>query len=299
MNRRRYLQALGVGGTASVAGCLGSGGTRAAGAALDGSLTLAAATTAHDSGLLDDLASGFEDEFGVPVRALARGSSGALRTARDGDCDVVIVHARSLEDDFLRAGHGVNRRSLMVNDFLVVGPSDDPADAASRDPLEAFSAIAESEATFFSRGDGSGTHVRECDIWEAADIDPTGPWYQETGQGMGNTLVAASETDAYLLTDRGTFANVDTDGLTALVDRGIEDPPPLLRNEYAVIPTNPARATTVYPLSMSFVGYVTGPGQDRISEFRVDGERVFRPLARQESPNFQQYVPSDWTPPEP
>src|SRR6056297_1756820 len=196
MNRRRYLQALGVGGTASVAGCLGAGGTREAGAALDGPLTLAAATTTHDSGLLDVLASGFEDEFGVSVRSLARGSSGALRTARDGDCDLVLVHARSLEDDFLRSGHGVNRRGLMVNDFLVVGPEDDPADAAGRDPARAFSAIADAEATFFSRGDGSGTHVRELDIWAAAGVDPGGSWYRETGQGMGNTLVAAGETGA-------------------------------------------------------------------------------------------------------
>jgi tungstate transport system substrate-binding protein len=292
MNRRRYLQAIGVGGTASVAGCLGDTGTQNASAALDGPLTLAAATTAHDSGLLDVLAAGFEDTFGVTVRSLARGSSGALRTARDGDCDVVLVHARSLEDGFLRSGHGVNRRSLMVNDFLVVGPDDDPAAAAGHDPVQAFSAIADAEAAFFSRGDGSGTHVRERAIWNEAGV------YQETGQGMGNTLVAASETGAYLLTDRGTFANVDTDGLTALVDRGIEDPPALLRNEYAVIPTNPGRHATAYSLSMAFVGYLTGPGQAHISEFRVGGERAFRPLARQASPDFEQYVPSDWTPPE-
>lgn len=297
MNRRRYLQALGVGSAASVAGCLGDGGAGNAAAAVDGSLTLAAATTAHDSGLLDVLAGGFEETFGASVRSLARGSSGALRTARDGDCDLVLVHARTLEDDFLRAGHGVNRRSVMVNDFLVVGPDSDPAGAAGRDPAEAFSAVADAEAAFFSRGDGSGTHVRERAVWEAAGVDPGGSWYRETGQGMGNTLVAAAETGAYTLTDRGTFANVDPD-LVALVDRGIEDPPSLLRNEYAVIPTNPARHETAYPLSMAFVGYLTGPGQERISEFRVDGERAFRPLGGQQTPEFRQYVPSDWTPPE-
>jgi tungstate transport system substrate-binding protein len=294
MDRRRYLQALGVGGALSVAGCLGS--TTGSSSVDGGSLTLASATTAHDSGLLDALTPGFADAFGTPVRTVARGSSGALQTARDGDCDVVLVHARPLEDEFLRNGYGVNRRSLMVNDFLVVGPAADPADAAGRDPVAAFTAIADSEATFLSRGDESGTHLREGRIWREAGIEPSGSWYRETGQGMGNTLVIASEAEAYTLVDRGTFHNVQTSGLAAHVDRGIRDPPPLLRNEYAVIPVNPARADVAYALAMGFVGYVTGPGQSAIESFRVDGERAFRPLARSETPDFGQYVPSDWPP---
>lgn len=291
MDRRRYLQALGVGGAVSLAGCLGGDGGSPN--ATGGPLTLAAGTTAHDSGLLDELTPGFEDAFGASVRTVPRGTSGALRTARDGDCDVVLVHARPLEDEFLREGFGVNRRALMVNDFLVAGPPSDPADAAGSDPVAAFSAVADSESAFFSRGDGSGTHLREQRIWAAADVDPGGSWYRETGQGMGNTLVAAAETGAYTLVDRGTFLNVDQ-GLAALVDRGVDDPPPLLRNEYAVIPTNPATSDAAYALAMAFVGHLTGPGQSTIREFRVDGERAFRPLARSAEPDFEQYVPSDW-----
>jgi tungstate transport system substrate-binding protein len=293
MDRRRYLQALGVGGLLSLTGCLGESGNSQA-ASAGGRLTLASGTTAHDSGLLDAVVPGFEDAFGASVRTVARGTSGALQTARDGDCDVVLVHARSLEDEFLRDGDGVNRRALMVNDFLVVGPPDDPAGAAGGDPRSAFAAIADSESTFLSRGDGSGTHVRERRIWTEAGIEPGGSWYRETGQGMGNTLVAASEAGAYTLTDRGTFYNTEADRLAGHVDRGIQDPPPLLRNEYAVIPTNPARHDTAYALAMAFVGYLTGPAQSSIAAFRVDGEQVYRPVADSDAPDFEQYVPSDW-----
>lgn len=294
MDRRRYLRALGVGGALSLAGCLGGSDATDPGVA-DGTLTVAAATTVHDSGLLRDLSAGFEDAFGASVRAVVRGTGAALRTASDGDCDAVVVHARPLEDEFLRAGHGVNRRAVMGNDFLAVGPSDDPAGVADSATLEAFRAIAASDAPFLSRGDRSGTHVRERRIWEAAGVEPGGDWYRETGQGMGATLVAADETGAYTLVDRGTFLNTET-GLAAHVAYGLDDPPDLLRNEYAVIPTNPARHDVAYALAMAFVGYLTGPAQDRIASFRVDGERAFRPLARSEQPEFDQYAPSDWAP---
>lgn len=291
MDRRRYLQALGVGGALSLAGCLGGSDGSSPGLA-DQTLTVATATTVEDSGLLGDLSAAFEDAFGTSARAVVRGTGAALRTARDGDCDAVFVHARPLEDEFLRAGHGVNRRAVMVNDFLVVGPPDDPAGAAGSDPLAAFRAIAASDAAFFSRGDRSGTHVRERRLWDEAGVEPAGDWYRETGQGMGATLVAAGETGAYTLVDRGTFLNTETD-LAAHVARGLGDPPDRLRNEYAVIPTNPARHDVSYALAMAFVGYLTGPGQDRIEAFRVDGERAFRPVARREDPDFEQYVPSD------
>jgi len=290
MDRRGYLRALGAGGALSLAGCLGGSDGTDPGVA-DGTLTVAAATTVHDSGLLADLSAGFEDAFGASVRAVVRGTGAALRTASDGDCDAVLVHARPLEDEFLRAGHGVNRRAVMGNDFLVVGPSDDPAGVADRGPLEAFREI-EGDATFLSRGDRSGTHVRERRIWEAAGVEPGGDWYRETGQGMGATLVAADETGAYTLVDRGTFLNTET-GLAAHVARGLDDPPDLLRNEYAVIPTNPARHDVAYALAMAFVGYLTGPAQKRIAAFRVDGEPAFRPLARSEQPEFEQYAPSE------
>lgn len=291
MDRRRYLQAVGLGTALSVTGCLGS---RSDDLATDGGpLTLAAATTVNDSGLLDELTPDFEATFGASVRTVVRGTGGALRTARDGDCDAVLVHARPLENEFLREGHGLNRRAVAVNDFLVVGPPDDPANAAGRNPVDAFAAIADTESPFLSRGDRSGTHVRERRIWAEAGITPGGTWYRETGQGMGNTLVAADEIRAYTLTDRGTFYNVNSDALAAHLTHGIENPPTLLRNEYAVIPTNSARHDTSYALAMAFVGYLTGVGQSRIDSFRVDGERVFRSLTDAELTSSGQYGPSN------
>ncbi len=291
MDRRQYLQALGAGGVLSLAGCLGGSAGADSGIA-DQTFTVATATTVEDSGLLGDLSAGFQNDFGASVRAVVRGTGAALRTARDGNCDAVLVHARPLEDEFLRAGHGVNRRTVMVNDFLVVGPPDDPADAAGSNPLDAFRAIAASDATFLSRGDRSGTHLRERRLWNETGVDSAGDWYRETGQGMGATLVAGNEAGAYMLVDRGTFLNTET-SLAAHVAHGVDDPPDLLRNEYAVIPTNPARHDVAYALAMAFVGYLTGPGQDRIEAFRVDGERAFQPAARNEDPDFEQYVPSD------
>jgi tungstate transport system substrate-binding protein len=298
MDRRGYLHLLGVGGGLSVAGCAGGRSRREAssGTVKDGTLTLATATTAYDSGLLDALNPGFREAFGTPVKPLVQGTGAALRTARDGDCDVVLVHARPLEDAFLREGHGLNRRTVMVNDFLVVGPPGDPAGAAAADPVAAFRAIAAAEAPFVSRGDRSGTHIRERRLWEEAGIDPTGRWYRETGQGMGDTLRTASEFGAYTLTDRGTFLTVrDAVALATHVDRGIEDPPPLLRNEYGVIAVDPARHDTAYPLALAYVGYLTGPGQARIADFEVDSEPGFRPVARSQEPDFQQYVPLGWS----
>lgn len=295
MNRRRYVQAIGLGGVVSAAGCLGR--------VDDGvdpespTLTLATGTTPYDSGLLDELTPEFEATFDPTVKTVPRGTGGSLRTARDGDCDVVLVHARPLEDAFLEDGDGINRRAVMVNDFLIVGPPTDPANVAGADPIAAFRAIATSETPFLSRGDRSGTHIRERHIWNEAGITPSGEWYRETGQGMGETLVSAKESGAYTLTDRGSFLAVKTDeALAGHVDRGITDPPPLLRNEYAVIPVNPARHDVAYQSAMAYVGYLTGAGQSRIAEFRIGGERAFRPLATSADPNFQQYVPDDWTP---
>lgn len=292
------MRLVGAGGALSLSGCVGGASTSAEpapGVETSGeTLTVATATTTRDSGLLDELVPGFERAFGATVDTVARGTGGALRTARNGDCDAVLVHARSLEDDFLRAGHGVNRRAAMVNDFLLVGPPEDPAGVAGADPVEAVAAIAETEASFLSRGDRSGTHLRERRLWSEAGIDPAGSWYRESGQGMGSTLAIAAESGSYTLTDRGTFLNVGEGGLTAHVARGIADPPPLLRNEYAAIPVNPARHDVAYPLAMAFLGYVTGPGQARIDGFRVAGERAFRPLGRSPEPRFDQYVPADW-----
>lgn len=292
MHRRRYMQVLGLGGALSVAGCASQAEKNGSGS---DTVTLATATTAYDSGLLDVLNGQYTEQFGTDIEAVVRGTGASLRTARDGDCDVVLVHARPLEDEFLMGGYGINRRRVMINDFLIVGPPDDPAGTAGKEPVSAFRAIAETEATFVSRGDRSGTHIRERQIWDEANISPSGEWYLETGQGMGDTLITAEQSNAYTLTDRGTFLAVSTDGdLDRHVDSGIDDPPRLLRNEYAIIPVNPARHDVAYPLAMSYVGYLTGPGQSQIEDFRVAGERAFRPLGRSSDPAFGQYVPSDW-----
>jgi tungstate transport system substrate-binding protein len=295
VHRRRYVQLLGIGGATSVAGC----GERASETTPNqpsvADMTLATATTVEDSGLLGELLSGFQTFFETTVKPLVRGTGAALRTARDGDCDAVLVHARALEDEFLRAGYGLNRRRVMVNDFMLVGPTDDPAGIASRAPTEAFRRIAETGSPFLSRGDRSGTHIRELHIWDAASVTPSGGWYRETGQGMGDTLVAAEQAGAYTLTDRGTFLSVSSGGPLAIhLAGGLDEPPMLLRNEYAVIPVNPARHDTAYALVMAFVGYLTGEGQATIADFRVNGERAFRPSALSSRPHFDQYVPTNW-----
>mgnify|MGYP000206371022 CR=1 FL=1 len=304
MDRRGYLGALGVGGALALAGCVDdSRGGDTAGAvdeSGDGAttLTLATATTAYDSGLLDAVVPGFERAFGASVRMLPRGTSGSLETARSGDCDVVVVHARPLEDAFLRSGHGLNRRRLMVNDFLLVGPPDDPADAAGLDPAQAFRAVAEAEATFVSRGDNSGTHTKELNLWDAAGTDPGGDWYQETGTGMGEALNVANQQSAYTLSDRGTFISQRSEiDLTILVQGPIEDGPEILANPYGIMAVNPGvHENANYDLAMAYIGWITSPGaQDAISDYQMNGEQLFYPEAVSEDPNFQQYVPEGWS----
>lgn len=301
MNRRRFLQALGTGGLIGTAGCLSrsaptAGTTSTPTVTDDPVLDFGATTTVHDSGLLHALLPGLEASFGVTVKPIIKGSGAMLRTAEDGDVDVVLVHARPLEDRFLEQGYGINRRAVMMNDFLVVGPADDPAEAAGRDPIRAIEAIARSEATFLSRGDRSGTHLRERQLWAEAGLDPGGRWYRETGQGMGETLIAARQLDAYTLSDRGTFLATDTgEALGPIVDRGLSNPPPLLENIYSAIATNPARHDVNYQYAMAAIGYLTGPAQDTIADFRIDGERTFQPIGSTVEPKFDQYVPADWT----
>jgi tungstate transport system substrate-binding protein len=301
---------VGVAGVAAAAGCAGDaadaagradGGetdaatrTAADGSGLDATLTLATATTAYDTGLLDVLHAAFTDRFGVRVKTLSQGTGAALRTARDGDADVVLAHARSAEDEFLRSGHGVNRRALMHNDFLVVGPKDDPAAIADvADPVTAFERIAAAEALFLSRGDDSGTHVRERTLWSRADASPGGRWYQATGDGMGDTLRQSSRRGAYTLVDRGTYRvfAADTD-LAVFVEGPLGGGSDALLNEYGVVSANPARHDVAYELAMLYVGFLTGRGgQSVIREFRAEGERVFVPDALSADPQFGQYVP--------
>lgn len=306
-DRRRLLGALGGGAALGLAGCLEAsddGGRAGPADATDrdgaADLVLAATTSAQDSGLLAALLAGYESAGGARVRPVIRGSGAALRTARDGDADVALVHAPDAEDAFLRAGHGLNRRAVMATDFLVVGPRADPAGVAvaedagdAGDAGAAMRAIAGAEATFLSRGDDSGTHAKERELWTRAGVDPWGPWYRATGQGQGETLAAADQQGAYALVDRGTYlVMADRLDLTVHLAGPMAGGPEVLRNPYHVIPVNPDRTDVAYGRAMSLVAYLTGPvGQRRVGEYRIDGRPAFRPTA---GPAFDQYVPADW-----
>jgi tungstate transport system substrate-binding protein len=298
IQRREFVAALGV-GTAGLAGCTAFGQEDSEAGVAGETLTLTTTTSTYDTGLLSELNAPFEDKYGVTVDAVAQGTGAALETARNGDCDVVMVHARSLEDKFMREGYGVNRRDIMFNDFVIVGPEADPAGIAETESAtDALSAIAEAEATFVSRGDNSGTHTKELALWDAAGVEPGGDWYQETGQGMGEVLNIANQQGAYTLSDRGTFLSQrsETD-LVILVQGPIEGGPEILSNPYGIMAVNPAVHENVnYDLAMAYIGYITSPeGQERIAEYTANGEQLFFPEALSEDPNFDQYVPEGWS----
>jgi len=300
IQRRQFLGALGGGALASIAGCTGGsddGGTEA-GVAGE-TLTLTTTTSTYDTGLLDSIHPDFEELYGVSVDAVAQGTGAALESARNGDSDVVMVHARGLEDEFMRNGYGINRRDLMFNDFVIVGPESDPAGIQGMGSATgALTTIAEAGASFVSRGDNSGTHTKELNLWEAADADPGGDWYQETGTGMGEALNIANQQGAYTLSDRGTFisqrAEID---LVVLVQGPIEGGPEILANPYGVMAVNPGvHENANYDLAMAYIGWITSPGaQDAISEYTMNGEQLFFPEAISEDPDFQQYVPEGWS----
>ena len=298
IHRRAFLRrASGVAAGVGLAGCAGRGrsGGRSAVPIGDGELVLATSTSTEDSGLLDALHPPFEARYDLVVKALPKGTGAALRTAAAGDADVVLAHARRAEDAFLRAGHGVNRRDVMYNDFVVVGPPADPAGVgAASTAAAAFAAIARAEATVLSRGDDSGTHQRERAIWARAGVEPAGTWYRAAGKSQGDTLVQASQTGAYALTDRGTYrAMRDRLDLAVLLEGPLGGGPSTLRNPYGVIATDPAVHPGVnYEAAMSYVGYLTGPdAQRRIGRFGADGEPLFVPSALERGPDFDQYVP--------
>lgn len=244
----------------------------------DRTLMLATTTSVDATGLLDVLADAFEKDTGIALKWIAVGTGAALKQARDGNADVVIVHARKLEEDFLRDGFGVNRRVVARNFFLIAGPPDDPARAASADSAaEAFGRIKAAGAPFVSRGDRSGTHARELEIWALAG-GPPATGYLETGQGMAETLRVAAERRAYTLTDTATFLTLaDLSGLRPVYENG-----PDLENIYAVIAVDPARVPAArYAEAMAFVAFLTSPrGQKLIGEFRGRaGRPLFEPLA--------------------
>ncbi|MGM0601800.1 MAG: substrate-binding domain-containing protein [Bacillota bacterium] len=241
-------------------------------------LILATTTSTDNSGLLEEILPVFEEKFDVRVDVVAVGTGKAISLAENGDADIILVHAREAEDAFVEAGYGVNRRDVMYNDFVVLGPADDPAGVkGAKSAVSALEKIADSENNFISRGDDSGTHKKELSLWQKSAVEPSGSWYMETGQGMGASINVASEKEGYILADRGTFLAYSGDiELEVLVSGD-----PLLFNPYGIIPVNPAYHSHVnYQKAMALVGYITSQaGQQMIYNYTKYGERLFNPSA--------------------
>ncbi len=243
------------------------------------SLILATTTSTQDSGLLDYILPAFEEEYGVRVDVVAVGTGQALALGEDGNADVLLVHARALEDAFMEAGHGVRREDVMYNDFVILGPEDDPAGiAGAESAAEALRMIAEAEAPFVSRGDESGTHTKEKAIWKAAGIEPTGDWYISAGQGMGAVLTMADEQQAYTLSDRATYLARTLEGTDLVI---LVEGDPVLFNPYGVIAINPNKGEHIKAdLANTFIDWlISVPTQELISQFGVDefGAPLFTP----------------------
>ena len=243
-------------------------------------LILATTTSTQDSGLLDVLVPLFEEQTGYPVKTIAVGTGEALKMGEEGNADVLLVHAPSSEVTFMEGDNGRERFLVMHNDFILVGPADDPARIKGLDPREAFVAIDAVAVPFISRGDESGTHKKEVSFWDKADVDPKGQtWYMETGQGMGTSLKVASEKGAYILTDRATYlANKDNLQLEILSEGNNA-----LLNVYHVITVNPDKWPKVnYGGALAFANFITEPAtQEVIGQFGVEkfGEPLFYPDA--------------------
>lgn len=259
----------------AVAACLLIG---APSAGAEERLRLSTTTSTENSGLLRVLLPPFEKACGCKVDVIAVGTGKALKLGEAGDVDVVFVHARDLEDRFVAAGFGVGRRDVMYNDFVVIGPRDDPAGAkAAVNAPEAFRAIAAGPFSFISRGDGSGTHHKEKELWKSAGLTPSGRRYVEAGQGMGEVITMATEKKAYALADRGTYIAFKAKTDLAVLHEG----DPSLRNRYGVIAVNPARHPHVkFGLAAKLIGFLTGEeGRGIIAGFKVGGEPLFFPDA--------------------
>lgn len=241
-----------------------------------GDVILATTTSTQDSGLLDELVPMFEDGSECVVKTVAVGSGQAMTMGERGDADALLVHSPEAEEQFMADGEGSSREAVMHNDFVVVGPPEDPADVADADDAaEALDQIAEQQAGFASRADESGTHAKELSLWDEAGIVPSGSWYVETGQGMGETLTIASQMEAYTLTDRATFLS-SSNLQSEIAFEGSED----LQNPYHVIVVDEEGVNT--GCAEEFFGWIlTEPVQETIEEFGIDeyGEPLFFPDA--------------------
>jgi tungstate transport system substrate-binding protein len=249
-------------------------------------MTLATTTSTQDSGLLDSILPTFEKQFNVKVKVVAVGTGQALKLGEDGNADVVLVHARAQEDDFVKKGFGINRRDVMYNDFIIVGPKSDPAKVSGTTTAsDALKKIAATSAKFASRGDKSGTNTKELDLWKAAGIEPKGDWYVSVGQGMAETLNFAQEKQAYTLTDRATWLAQKAKLAELIVVTGgnniAENSDKALLNPYGVIPVNPARYPSIKAdLAEKFATWITSvDAQKLIAEYGKAqyGQQLFYP----------------------
>lgn len=244
-------------------------------------LVIASTTSTQNSGLFDILIPAYERTslYKVKVEVIAVGTGLAMRVAKKGEADLLFVHDPFREEKFVAEGYGVNRRPVMHNDFVILGPKNDPARIKGQhSAIDAFELIAEKGETFVSRGDDSGTNVKELDIWDDAGISPKGKeWYVEAGAKMGDSLLIANAKKAYILADRGTFLNYESRiSLKVLVEGDS-----LLQNQYSVLAVNPARFPDVkYREAMDFISYVTSPvGQNLIARYKKHGVNAFIPDA--------------------
>lgn len=246
-------------------------------------ITVASTTSTQNSGLFDAILPIFTRHSGIEVRVVAVGTGAAIRLARNGDADVLLVHHKTSEDKFVADGHGLYRQALMYNDFVLIGSKYDPADIrASGDVSDALKRVMTARALFVSRGDDSGTHKREGELWHAAGLDPkqhSGTWYREIGAGMGAALNMAAAQNAYLLSDRSTWLSFANRQNLALLFEGGES----LRNVYGVIPLAKSRHPHVkQAMAQKFVRWLSSePGQAAIAAYKIDGEQLFFPLVQQ------------------
>jgi tungstate transport system substrate-binding protein len=268
---------------ASLVGLVAAISPASAGAAEapEATIVLASTTSVDNSGLLAAILPGFTRATSIAVRVLAQGTGQALDTARRGDADLVLVHDPEAEQKFMAEGHGITRRQIAWNDFIVVGPAADPARIkGEHDAPAAFTAIAKAKAAFVSRGDRSGTNALELRLWQAAGIDPksgAGGWYRDIGGGMGQALNAAAAMPAYTLSDRGTWLSFRNKGPLAVAVEG----DPHLVNRYDVIELNPAKHPQAkLAAAHRLAEWLLSPdGQAAIGAYQVGGEQLFHPSA--------------------
>lgn len=237
-------------------------------------LRLATTTSTEQSGLLAAILPAFEKEMGYKVSVVAVGTGASLKIGEKGDCDAVLVHARGLEDAFMAAGFGAERRDVMYNDFVLLGPASDPAGiSGASSAVQALSLISQKQASFISRGDNSGTDVKEKDIWKAAGIKPFGAWYKEIGQGMAQAIMMAEQTGGYTLSDRATWLAMKGKSSLKILYQGDK----VLFNPYGIISVNPAKWPNVnIEGAKALIDWITGSrGQALIAAYKIGGEQCF------------------------